>query len=234
MQQESPVIDISEFFRLFVTGLQYRVYKFCEFIRIACSFYSNFSFMKADISLYLMYLFENPYSISRKFLKSKKNSDIYTYGETPIPSLAKIAEVCGVTDKDHFYELGCGPGRACFWLYLFYHCRVTGIDYIDIFIDRAERIRKRLGFTGLTFLSEDFFEADLHEATVIYLYGTSMQDSEIKKLTAKFSDLRKGTKIITVSFPLSDYLDEKHFELMKCFPVEYPWGPADVYMQIKK
>jgi len=86
----------------------------------------------------------------------------------------------------------------------------------------------------LTFLSEDFFEADLHEATVIYLYGTSMQDSEIKKLTAKFSDLRKGTKIITVSFPLSDYLDEKHFELMKCFPVEYPWGPADVYMQIKK
>ena len=75
------------------------------------------------------------------------------------------------------------------------------------------------------------FEADYKQATVIYLYGTCLDDEEIKRLVRRFEGLAPGTKVITVSYPLSEYADT--YMTHKEFPARFPWGRAQVYLNYK-
>ena len=75
---------------------------------------------------------------------------------------------------------------------------------------------------------------DFNGATVLYLYGTCLEEDFIKKLINRFKTLPSGTKIVTVSFSLGEFTQEPLFEVMKRFPATFTWGTADVYLQIKK
>lgn len=227
-------IDIKEFFVLLWVNLSVTVRNLIEFVKVAFNYYSSWSFVKADISLRLMYLFHNPYSISKRFLMKKGADDVYTYGETPLTTLEKIARECDISTKDRVFELGSGRGRGCFWLNTIVGCDVVGIEYVPEFVERANLIKRKLGMKGIEFELGDIFKVDLSKATVIYLYGTCFNEKEIRTLSEKFSKLPKGTKIITVSYPLSDYDDKSKFEMMKHFAVPFTWGDADVYLQIVK
>ena len=82
----------------------------------------------------------------------------------------------------------------------------------------------------------DFFDHHFEDATVIYLYGTCLEDGTIRKLIHKFSRLQKGAKIVTVSYPLTDYLDgsqRSHFNVIHSFKVSFPWGIGDVYLHVR-
>lgn len=215
-------------------NIKHRIMSLIDFIKVASKYYSHFPFMKADLSLLIFYLLDSPFVISRRFLQEKGEANIHAYGETPLTSAQLIAETCNITEKDHVFELGCGRGRTCFWLKYFIDCHVTGIDFVPKFIERANRIKTKLKVDNVTFIQDDFMEADFQEATVIYLYGTMLDDDAITSLTKKFKKLTPGTKVITVSYPLSDYSDDDTFELMKRFTVPYPWGTTDVYLQIIK
>jgi SAM-dependent methyltransferase len=181
-----------------------------------------------------MYLFDNPFSISKRFLRKRGESDIYAYGETPLTTLDTILQECQVTAKDTVFELGCGRGRTCFWIHQILGAKVIGIEYIPDFIERARRIQKKLKIEGVEFRLEDMLTSDFSGGTVFYLYGSCLDDATIKKLIAKFSKLPAGTKIITVSFSLNDYAPPGTFEVMKCFPAHFTWGLGDVYLQMKK
>jgi SAM-dependent methyltransferase len=188
--------------------------------------------MKVDITLLAKSLFKNPFRVSKKFLKEQGATNIYAYGETPLTSLSLIAENCRISQKDVVFELGCGRGRSCFWLNCFLGCRVVGIEYIPEFVNDANEIKDLYHLSNVNFRNEDMLTADLSEATMIYLYGTCLEDTDIKKLITKFEKLRSGTKIITVSYSLLDYTDtaEPFFKIMKVFPAEFTWGTADVYL----
>ncbi len=226
---------LKEFFNLLNTHLVVQTRNLFENIKIICKYYTtNLSFFKTDVSLLLTYLFDNPFAISKRFLLLKGEIDIYAYGETPLTSLQIIAEKCQITSKDLVLELGCGRGRTCFWLNSFIGCKVIGIELIPEFVERAERIRKKLKITGVRFLQEDFFLTDYSKATVVYLYGTCLEKYQVEKLINSLSTLPSGAKIITVSYALNDFSNTKLFETMKRFPVPFTWGTADIYMQIKK
>jgi SAM-dependent methyltransferase len=222
-----------EFFSLlwvnFVVGIRNTI----EFFKVAFRYYRSWSFLKADVSLRLMYFFQNPYKISKRFLMKRKAEDIYAYGETPLTSLEIIAKQCGIREEDCVYELGCGRGRTCFWLKSFIGCQVIGLDYIPEFIECANLVKNRLGISKLEFRLADMTKDEFKGATVCYLYGSNLEDNIIQQLVDQFSKLPSGTKIITVSYPLTAY-NKTHFELMKRFTVTYTWGEADVFLQIVK
>ncbi|MGK5594031.1 MAG: SAM-dependent methyltransferase [Parachlamydiaceae bacterium] len=207
---------------------------FIENIKVASCYYASWTFLKADLLLMRSYLFNNPFSISKHFLRQKGEEDIYAYGETPLTTLNLIMRECRVESGETVFELGCGRGRTCFWLNAYYGCKVVGIDQIPEFIDRGNQIVDKLDLSSISFIQQDMLDADLSSADTIYLYGTCLQDDFIKKLTKKFAQLRRGTKIITVSYALSDYDADSHFELMRCFSVKLTWGEADVYLQVVK
>lgn len=204
-----------------------------EFVKVMFRYYSNLKFMKIDLALRGMYLFHNPFTISKRFLIKQGEEDVYAYGETPLTTLEKIAEECQIKATDVVYELGAGRGYVCFWLNCFIGCRVVGIECIPEFVERAQRVQKRLGVPDVEFRLGDFCRSDLSGATVIYLYGTCLQEDAIKSLIQNLSKLPAGTKIITVSYPLSDYTEEPLFEVMKRFSCQFTWGEGDVYLQMK-
>ena len=72
------------------------------------------------------------------------------------------------------------------------------------------------------------FDIDYTPASFIYLYGTCLKDSEIFKLIDKFKDLKKDSKILTISIMLSEY--DKSFNLLKKYKVKLPWGSTFAYL----
>lgn len=200
---------------------------FTESINVACTDYKNSAYRKADLKLLWRYLFDSPFSISKQWALEHESEQIYTYGETPIPGLRKIVKECEITSDDHVYELGCGRGRACIWLRHIIGCKVTGIECIGEFMRRVQDLQDE----KLAFFESDFLEADLENATVIYLNGTMLPRLEIHKLAKKLATLKAGTKVITVSYPLTQYSPEGTFKVIKEFSVEFHWGTGSVYLQ---
>ena len=226
--------EIKEYFTLLGINLAVKGRNLVEYLRVLYRYYRKIPFAKIDGSLVLMYLFDNPFSISRRYFLHRTHSEEFTYGETPLTTFEKIAKEARITAHDTIYELGCGRGRICFWLKSFLGCKVVGVEIIPDFIVRAQRIQRKLGIKDIEFRTEDFLKTDFKNASVIYLYGTCLEDETIRQLIKQFKKLAPGTRIITVSYALSDYTDEPLFETMKRFPARFTWGEGDVYIQIKK
>jgi len=225
--------NLKEYFDLAWINLVVQKRNFVEFSKVMFKYYTRLNFLKIDASLLVLYIYNNPFSISKRFLMKKGEEDIYTYGETPLTTMDKIASEINIQKKDTVYEIGSGRGRCCFWLNAFLGCRVVGIEYIPEFVERAEQIRREWRISEIEFRNEDILNSDLSDATVIYLYGTCYSDEFIKQLISQFKKLPSGTKIVTVSYPLTDYTSDQSFKILKHFPAEFTWGTADVYYQVR-
>lgn len=225
--------DLKEHFQLLGLKFIVALRNICEFAQVVIRFYPKREFRRWDLALLWSYIGHNPYKISRRYLEGKGLDDPHLYGETPLTALQEIAQQCGWMAADHLYELGCGRGRTCLWLSAFVGCRVTGIEQVPEFVTRAQRVKERFSIESLDFQQADFTKVDYQEATAIYLYGTCLDDEIIKQLIRAFSRLRKGTKIVTVSYTLNDYTNQNLFKVVKKFPVRYTWGIADVYLHEK-
>lgn len=223
-----------EFLQLFALNLVVLKRNFLEFIKVVYRYYPKLSFAKVDLTLLALYVFQNPFKISKRFLKNRGESELYLYGETPLTTLEKIAKFAEIQREDLVFELGCGRGRSCFWLKSFIQCSVVGVEYVPEFIERANFVKKYYDLEGVIFLLDDMLNVNFQNGTLFYLYGTCYDTPFIEKLIEKFKDLPKGTKIITVSYSLDQYTEDFVFEVVKKFSAEFTWGQADVYLQVVK
>lgn len=226
-------MSLKNFLELFLLNIKVKIGDFFEYLRIISNYYPNIKFAKIDTYLIFSYLFKNPFAISKRFLLSRHAPDVHLYGETPLTTFEDIVKNCRLTAKDTVFELGCGRGRPCFWLNQFVGCSVVGVDFVPEFIKTAQHIQKKFDLQKIEFRCEDIVDTNLKGATFIYLYGSCFSDEFIKSLIKHFSTLAKGTKILTVSYPLTDYTKQPTFEVIKCFPARFTWGIADVFLQVK-
>ncbi|MDR2539690.1 MAG: class I SAM-dependent methyltransferase [Chlamydiales bacterium] len=216
-------------FSLFIVYLRSKIYFFQEEKKILQLFYSCDLFQKCDLALKRKYFFRNPFTISKKFFKKREGREIHVYGEIPLTSLLLIAKECEIAPHDHLFELGCGRGRAAFFLRSISLCSVTAVDFVPFFVLNAQKIVEALHIERITFICDDMQHIDLSQATCIYLYGTCLSDDVIKQLCIS---LPKKVKIITLSYPLKDY--HKEFNIIKQFIISVPWGKAEVFLNQKK
>ncbi len=195
-------------------------------------FYWHERFKEIDRKLFAAYSFKNPYQISRKHLQKQKAKEIHTYGETPLTTMRQIVQECGIRADDYIVEMGAGRGRTSFFLNEYVGCKVHAIERIPEFVNTAQTIAKSAGCKNIQFSCANMVEVDLKsQSTVVYLYGSALSDLEIEGLIHNFEQLSPSTKIITVSYPLSDY--SKKFATIKQFFAPFPWGMADVYLNQK-
>ena len=200
-----------------------------EELKVCRRYYSNQAFRLLDRALRKAYRFKNPYTLSRKFLKKKGEQDIHLYGETYLTTYEKIGKACRLTAKDRVLELGCGRGRGVFFLSRYFGATVHGVEWIPQFVHIAQSIATAYSSAHTTFACEDFMYTDLKDYTVIYLFGTCLKDAEVERLIRRFQILPKGVKIVTVSYPLTQY--RPSFTIQKEFSALFPWGEARIYIQ---
>lgn len=207
----------------------YTVSDFWTFLRVRYFLFQQARAVRKkfpDFSIYdqqfkKAYRFCNPYKICQKGEIASE------YGETPLTVYATIAKLCELSSQDHILELGCGRGIGVFFLSHLLRCPVTGVDWIPLFIDKAHQMARGTQLP-IHFHCENMFQTDLHAASVIYLYGTCLSDDSIQILIERFKQLNPFVKIITVSYPLSDY--SSCFIITKQFSGEFPWGTGDIYL----
>lgn len=218
---------------LLAIWLVVKIHNLFDFIYTVFFFYRKPQFAAADLWLLVHYILKSPFRISRKFLQKQGDEDIYRYGETPLKTFAKIAKCARITPHDIVFEVGSGRGRTCFWLRCFLGASTVGIEFIPDFVKIAGKVQKNLKIDRLEFRNENFIYTDFSNATVIYFYGTGFETGIIEKFITKLEQCKPGTRIITVSYPLTDYASKKKFHIMKSFPTRFTWGEADVYIHLK-
>ncbi|MBS0652697.1 MAG: class I SAM-dependent methyltransferase [Verrucomicrobia bacterium] len=219
-----------QFFLCFI-ALKVWWYFMQEERRVRLGFYHNAKFRSRDLALKKAYRFNNPYRMNKVFLRRMGCQEVDTYGETPLTTLYAIAKECGITSQDHFVDLGCGRGRGTFFLNDYFGCTATGVEWNPQFVAKAEKVAAADPYNAPAFICADMLSADLSKASVIYLFGTCLPDPIIEKLIASFASLPRSTKIITVSFPLSDYSEA--FQEVKEFTGSFPWGEGSIFLNQK-
>ncbi len=185
--------------------------------------YRAYPFMVGiDFRLWLSYFFINPYRALRKDLQKKGVKNPYQYGETPLCVIDELISLSGGLQRyQHFADLGAGRGRVCAFVQKKYGCRVFAYEQFATFYKKGRRLFPKISFISGNFLNKDFSSIDL-----IYLYGTMMTEKEILAFTQKVA---KNTKVITISFPLTEY--DSRFKVLKQIDINLPWGKTKGYIQ---
>jgi SAM-dependent methyltransferase len=113
-----------------------------------------------------------------------------------------------------------------FFLSHHYGCEVTGIDMIGPFIERAQGLAEDYQGLKVSFACGDMRKFDFSQATFVFFYGTTFSDEFVEELKQALKALPKGSKVVTVSYPLEG------LELVDQFLVSFPWGSAEVYLNL--
>jgi len=204
---------IVEACELFYLHFAVRGYEWLEQKRVRNQFYQDPHYKALDQTLLKG---PNPYRLKEAF----------PYGETPLCSLKQIAERFGLKKSDKVVDLGCGRGRGVFFLSHYYGCAVSGIDMVAPFIERAQHLAKEYQGLRVSFSCGDMRKFDFSQATFVFFYGTTFSDEFVQELKESMKALPKGSKIVTVSYPLEG------LKLIDQFIVSFPWGSGEVYLHL--
>lgn len=200
------------------TGKLYFKVKWYAFKELLWTFRNSpASFSLFSLVFHFLYLFVNPYRVSRKFLKK----EIYRYGETPLFSFSKIKDLAQISGEDVFFDLGAGRGRGCFWLHYTTGCQVIGIERVKLFVFLANILKKIFRLKAVSFLNMDILKANLEKATIIYIYEYSLPDEIVDLIPS-------SARVVTVSEPLGS-----SFKVIKSVMISFPWGETEAFLQEK-
>ena len=212
----------------------YFIIDFMDYVQAVIKYYPNKNFRHADLRLLKSYLFHNPYAICKRYLQDFPNDQVQkVYGETYFSTLTEIAERAGLSEKDTFFDLGCGRGRSIFWFNTVIGGRAVGVEINPLFIHKARKIQNKMNLTGIEFKLANLMEVDYSDATCVYIYGSVFTEEAIYHIIEALKKLKPGTFVISVTYPLTDYTDENLFFLEQEFTARFLWGYTGIYIQRK-
>src|SRR5256885_6645964 len=122
---------------------------------------------------------------------------------TPQNVVEAMLTLAKVTPADVVYDLGSGDGRIPITAATMFGARGVGIE-IDPFHLRIARDNVAKAGIGdrVTFLNEDLFQADIHDATVVTLFLLPKLNLQ---LIPKFRrELRPGTRVVSHKFDMGE------------------------------
>ena len=131
---------------------------------------------------------------------------------TPYTVVDAMLKLAHVGPGDVVYDLGSGDGRIVITAAQACGARGVGIELQHGLVESSRNAVSRMGLADkVTFVEGDFFDADLSGATVVMLYLWPTVNS---RLEAKFrSELRPGTKIVSYTFPIGDWVPDETVQL---------------------
>lgn len=135
------------------------------------------------------------------------------YVPTPPEVVEAMLKMADAKKGDVVYDLGSGDGRIPITaVQKFGVTKAIGIDIDPARIKEANENAQKAGVTGqVSFRTEDLFQANFSEATIVTLY---LLESLNEKLRPKLiADLKPGTRIVSHAFRMGDWKPEKSQEV---------------------
>ncbi len=128
------------------------------------------------------------------------------YGEIVYDSMHDLISGMDVQPEDVFYDLGSGLGKFVAYVHMATQAQKSvGIELSITRHQRAEAALKKMKDNGfvdearqIAFVCSDMTEADISDATIIYMCSTCFSAEQLQKLVDKFVTLQPGLRIITL------------------------------------
>ncbi len=148
-----------------------------------------------------------PFSVMRS-AQGADESPYVPYVSTPEAVVDEMLEIANVGPRDVVYDLGSGDGRIVIAAARRFGAHGVGIEINPDLIREADQNAEEAGVARLVrFVQDDFFLADLREATVVTLYLLPEVNREL--LPKLLAELKPGTRIVSYKYALGDWVPEK-------------------------
>ncbi len=127
---------------------------------------------------------------------------------TPPHLVEAMLALAEVKEGDVVYDLGSGDGRIVIAAAQDFGASGVGVEINPELVTLAEENAAKAGVADrVRFVRQDFFQVDLHEATVVTLFLLSAVNLKLRgKL---LSELRPGARIVSNTFDMGDWRHDK-------------------------
>jgi len=121
------------------------------------------------------------------------------YVPTPQPVVEAMLAIADVQARDVVYDLGSGDGRIVITAAKKFGARGVGIEIDPELVKKATENAVAAGVSDrVRFVVQDFFTADISEATVVTLYLLQSLNERLRPKLAR--ELNPGTRIVSHVF----------------------------------
>ena len=142
---------------------------------------------------------------------------------SPPEMVEKMMDLAQVTPQDFVIDLGSGDGRNVIAAAK-RGARARGVEYNPNMVELSKRLAKEAGVADKAeFVQGDMYEADISKASVMALF---LLPSNLLQLRPKFLDLRPGSRIVSNTFSIQDWMPEETVTLDNCSS----WCTAMLYI----
>lgn len=142
------------------------------------------------------------------------------FAPTPWAVCRQMLEFAEVGPSDLLYDLGSGDGRIPIMAAQEFGARAVGIEVDEKLRGHAEEKAQEYGLAErVTFRAEDFFQADLRDATVVSLYLLTQVNGYLGPRLA--SQLKKGARVVALDYPVPGWRQEKELPVKSEGNVDY-------------
>ena len=125
--------------------------------------------------------------------------------QLPQQTFREIFKFVNLTSDDIFYHLGCGDGTGLVIAKEEFGAKkVIGIDNSKEKITAAEKMWSQKDKKSVEIICSDVLNENIDDANVILFWFTD--ENILKKMLPKFSNLKRGTRIVTIWGPLPECL----------------------------
>ncbi|HKC14457.1 MAG TPA: SAM-dependent methyltransferase [Patescibacteria group bacterium] len=113
--------------------------------------------------------------------------------------IRKAFKLADLRDSDVVYDLGSGDGRSVIIAAKEFGARGIGVEIDPLRFYLSKLFAKFNGVSHKTkFIKKSFFDVDISDATVIFVY---LVPKTLEKLKPKFlKELKRGTRIISINY----------------------------------
>lgn len=119
-----------------------------------------------------------------------------------------MLELARVSPEDLVYDIGSGDGRIVIAASSKFGAHAVGVEIDGTLVRRARKLIKQAGVEDLAVIERaDFFEADIHEATVVTLYLLPKVNARLKEMLEE--QLHEGARVVSHTFRIPGWKPAK-------------------------
>jgi SAM-dependent methyltransferase len=145
------------------------------------------------------------------------------YEPTPQHVVAEMLKLANVGPADIVYDLGCGDGRIVIAAVKTFGARGVCVDIDPQRIRESRANAEQAGVAPrIRFLTEDLFDTDIGDATVVTLF--LYPDVNLELRPKLWRDLRPGTRVVSYVHSMGDWAAQE------TRTVQASRGPRKIYL----
>jgi SAM-dependent methyltransferase len=142
------------------------------------------------------------------------------FAPTPWAVCRQMLELAEIKPDDLLYDLGSGDGRLPIMAAQEFGCRAVGIELDGKLCRHAQEKVREYGLEQrVVFRQEDFFKAEMRDATAVVLYLLTQVNGHLGPRMA--SQLSPGTRVVSLDYPIPGWKQEKEIAVKSEGDVEY-------------